>query len=335
MTMSYHEEHFLDRAAMLAMRGLIALQPKSEFGPDARPGFDTLMEKTPAADGVTYEAATIGGIAGWWCRPVDPIAGAAILYLHGGAYVVGSARAYRHFAGQIAARASAATFVADYGLAPERPFPAAYIDAQAAYRGLIASGLTRIALAGDSAGGGLALALVGTQSSKEGTDEVPAPAAVAVMSPWIDLLLAGDSMRSKASSDPLLSLEALSVAARLYLGDKQPRDPRASALYGDLKSVPPIFLHVGEDEVLLDDARRYATKVEDIGGSAELHVWQGMVHVFPANLALLRAAREALGLIGGFLRAHLVGEMPSSHSPSQHSWSELPTALVAEAKRRN
>jgi len=314
MTMTYHKEHLLDRAAMLAMRGMIALQPKSEFGPDARPRFDALMEKTPAADGVTYDAATIGGIAGWWCRPVNPIAGAAILYLHGGAYVVGSASAYRNFAGQLATRARAATFVADYGLAPERQFPAAYIDAQAAYRGLIASGLTRIALAGDSAGGGLALALVGAQSSKGGADKLLAPSAVAVMSPWIDLALAGESMKSKASSDPLLSVEALSIAARLYLGEKEPCDPCASALYGDLKGVPPVFLHVGEDEVLLDDARRYATKVEDIGGSAELHVWQGMVHVFPANLALLRAAPEALELIGEFLRAHLVGEMPSSRS---------------------
>jgi monoterpene epsilon-lactone hydrolase len=305
MTATYHDEHLLDRAAMLVMRGIIALQPKTNFGPDARPAFDALMEKTPAADGVTYEAATIGGIAGWWCRPVDLIADAAILYLHGGAYVVGSAWAYRHFAGQLATRAKAATFVADYGLAPERPFPAAYVDAKAAYRGLIASGLTRIALAGDSAGGGLALALVGTLTSKDGAEKLPAPSAVAVMSPWIDLALAGESMKSKASSDPLLSLEALSIAARLYLGDKEPRDPSASALYGDLKGVPPVFLHVGEDEVLLDDARRYATKVEGIGGSAELHIWQGMVHVFPANIALLGAAPEALDLIGGFLRARL------------------------------
>jgi monoterpene epsilon-lactone hydrolase len=311
MTMTYHKEHLLDRAAMLAMRAMIALQPRTEFGPSARPAFDALIEKTPAAEGVTYEAATIGGIAGWWCRPDDPIVGAAILYLHGGAYVVGSASAYRHFAGQLATRARAPTFVADYGLAPERPFPAAYIDAQAAYRGLIASGLTRIALAGDSAGGGLALALVGAQSSKDGADKLLAPSAVAVMSPWLDLALAGKSMKSKASSDPLLSLEALSTAAHLYLGDKEPRDPRVSALYGDLKGVPPVFLHVGEDEVLLDDARRYATKVEGIGGSAELHIWRGMVHVFPANLPLLRAAPEALELIGGFLRAHLVAEMPS------------------------
>lgn len=310
MTTTYHDEHLLDRAAMLVMRGMIALQPKIDFKPDARPGFDALMEKTPAADGVTYEAAAVGGIAGWWCRPADPIAGAAILYLHGGAYVMGSASAYRHLAGQLATRAKAATFVADYGLAPERPFPAAYADAKAAYRGLIALGLTRIALAGDSAGGGLALALVGTLTSTDGAENLLAPAAVAAMSPWIDLALAGESMKSRASSDPLLSIESLSVAARLYLGATDSRDPRASALHGDMKGSPPVFVHVGEDEVLLDDARRYATQAEGIGGSVDLHVWQGMVHVFPANLALLRAAREALELLGKFLRAHL-GRGPS------------------------
>jgi len=199
-------------------------------------------------------------------------------------------------------------------LAPERQFPAAYDDAQAAYRGLIASGLTRIALAGDSAGGGLALSLVEAHSSTAAADQLPVPSAVAVMSPWIDLAFAGESMNSKASSDPLLSLEALSMAADLYLGSKEPRDPRASALYGDLKGVPPVFLHVGEDEVLLDDARRYATKVGETGGTAELHVWHGMIHVFPANLALLRAAKEALKLIGDFLRTHLAEEMPSRRS---------------------
>jgi len=308
MTTTYHNEHLLDRAAMLVMRGMIALQPKTEFGPDARPGFDALMEKTPAGDGVIYEGATIGGIAGWWCRPVYAIADAAILYLHGGAYVVGSAWAYRHFAGQLATFAKAATFVADYGLAPERPFPAAYVDAKAAYRGLIASGLTRIAVAGDSAGGGLALALAGTLARENAADNLPPPAAVAVISPWIDLALAGESMKSKASSDPLLSVEALSVAARLYLGEKDSRDPRASALHGDLKGLPPVFLHVGEDEVLLDDARRYATQAKSLGGSVELHIWQGMVHVFPANLALLHAAKEALELIGEFLRVHLAAE---------------------------
>lgn len=307
MTMTYHDEHLLDRAAMLLMRGMIALQPKAEFGPAARPAFDTLMEKTPAADGVTCEAGEVGGIAGYWCRPVDAVAGAAILYLHGGAYVVGSAAAYQHFAGQVAARAKAATFVPDYALAPERPFPAAFDDARTAYHGLASAGFHRIALAGDSAGGGLALALLAAVTADAAMDSRPSPVAAAVMSPWIDLALTGDSMHARASADPLLSRTSLASAARMYLGGQDPHDPLASALSGTFAGLPPIFLHVGEDEVLLDDARRYAAAVDAAGGNAELHVWQGMVHVFPANLALLRAAPEALDLIGNFLLRHIAG----------------------------
>jgi epsilon-lactone hydrolase len=137
---TYHPEHRADRAAMLAMRTVIALHPKADLGPTGRPAFDELMEKTPSAEGITYEAATVGGVPGWWCRPAEADVGPAIVYLHGGAYVVGSARAYRHFAGQIASRANAPAFVADYGLAPQRPFPVAVADAEAAYRGLADGG---------------------------------------------------------------------------------------------------------------------------------------------------------------------------------------------------
>jgi len=137
---THHSEHLADRAAMLAMRTVIALQPKVDLGPAGRAAFDELMEKTPSAEGVTYEAASVGGVPGWWCRPVAAEGGAVILYLHGGAYVVGSARAYRHFAGQIVLRANASAFVTDYGLAPERPFPAAVEDAEAAYRGRASAG---------------------------------------------------------------------------------------------------------------------------------------------------------------------------------------------------
>ena len=150
MSITQHDEHLADRAAMLAIRAMIALQPAADLGPDGRPAFDDLMERTPAADGVDYEPAALGGVPGWWCRPAGADAGAAILYLHGGAYVVGSAKAYRHFAGQIAARAEAPVFVADYGLAPETPFPAAVDDAEATYRALARMGASRLAIVGDS-----------------------------------------------------------------------------------------------------------------------------------------------------------------------------------------
>jgi monoterpene epsilon-lactone hydrolase len=299
---SYHSEHLLDRAAMLAMRAMLALQPAADLGPDGRVAFDELMAKTPAADGVTYEAAVLSGVAGWWCRPADADPDTAILYLHGGAYVVGSAQAYRHFAGQIAARAKAPAFVADYGLAPERPFPAALDDADSAYRGLALAGFSAIAIVGDSAGGGLALVTAARMAQAARDGSVPRPSAVCVMSPWIDLALTGDSVETRAKHDPLLTGDALKHAGQMYLGQVDAKDPRASPLYGDLAGLPPVLLHVGEDEILLDDARRYARLLAESGRAAELHVWQGMVHVFPSNLSLLKAAREALDLVGEFLR---------------------------------
>jgi monoterpene epsilon-lactone hydrolase len=302
---THHPEHLADRAAMLAMRAMIALQPPADFGPAGRSAFDDLMARTPAADGITYEAAAVGGVPGWWCRPASAIAGGAILYLHGGAYVVGSAQAYRHFAGQIATRAKAPLFVAEYGLAPESPFPAAVDDAEAAYRGLADAGFASLAIAGDSAGGGLALVTAARMTHAASGGRTPSPSAVCVMSPWTDLALTGDSLESRARHDPLLTRGALENASRLYLGQADAKDPRASPLYGEPVGLPPVLLHVGEDEILLDDARRYADLMAKSGSAAELHVWQGMTHVFPANLALLQAAREALDIAGEFLRRNL------------------------------
>jgi acetyl esterase/lipase len=302
---TFHPEHLLDRAAMLAMRAMIALQPTLDLGPDGRAAFDALMARTPAASGVAYEAATVGGVPGWWCRPADATADAAILYLHGGAFVVGSAQAYRHFVGHIAARAKAPAFVADYGLAPERAFPAAADDTDAAYRGMAAAGFSKIAIAGDSAGGGLALGIAARMARSERDGAVSSPVAVAVMSPWTDLALTGDSVVSRAKHDPLLTRERLESAVHSYLGQMDAKDARVSPLYGDAAGLPPVLIHVGQDEILLDDARRYADLLAKSGSAPELHVWQGMMHVFPANLAVLHAAREALDIAAEFLRRTL------------------------------
>jgi acetyl esterase/lipase len=327
-TTKFHREHLLDRAAMLAMRAMIALQPTADLGPGGRAAFDALMERTPAAAGVAYEAATVGGVPGCWCRPTDVAADAAILYLHGGAYVVGSAQAYRHFAGQIAARARAPAFVADYGLAPERPFPAALDDADSAYRGLAAAGFSKISITGDSAGGGLVLVIAARMAQVSRDGAVPCPVAVAVMSPWTDLALTGDSIESRAKHDPLLSRDALEVARQLYLGQADAKDPRVSPMYGDLTDLPPILLHVGEDEILLDDARRYADLSAKSDSPAELHVWQGMVHVFPANLALLKAAGQALDIAGEFLRRHLARSTTLREFPINPNLMETPMTKI-------
>jgi acetyl esterase/lipase len=298
---THHEEHLLDRAVMLAMRALLAVQPKLQFGPEARLDFDSLMEKTPAVEGVTYEVSTIAGVAGWWCRPQHPVDDCAIIYFHGGAYVLGSAAAYRNLVGQIAARAKVAIFIADYGLAPEHPFPAAVNEAAAIYRGLAASGMSKLVIAGDSAGGGLALALLQSVTSAASDETVPKPLAAVVMSLWADLALTGESMETRADSDPILTRDALNQAAQLYLGNKDRHDPKASPLYGEVTGLPPVMFHVGEDEILLDDSRRFANRIEAAGGVAQLHIWEGMTHVFPSNVSL-QAAKDALDEIGAFLR---------------------------------
>jgi acetyl esterase/lipase len=251
---TYHPEHLADRAAMLAMRAMVALQPAADLGPTGRTAFDELMAKTPAADGVTYEAAMVGGVPGWWCGPADAVVGAAILYLHGGAYVVASAQAYRHFAGQIAARAKAPVFVAEYGPAPERPFPAAVEDAEAAYRGLAGVGIPSIAVAGDCAGGGLTLVTTARMAQAARDGATPSPVAASVISPWTDLALTGDSLTTRARQDPLQTPGALQHARDLCIVHANASDPRASPLHGDLADLPPVLLHVGEDEITPDPA---------------------------------------------------------------------------------
>jgi acetyl esterase/lipase len=298
----------LDRATMAGMRLMVSSMKGSVTGPSARVAFDELMEKTPAADGVTYQEAEMGGVTGWWCRPDDAVAGAAILYFHGGAYVVGSARAYQHFAGQVAARAKVAAFVPEYGLAPEHPFPAAVDEAQACYGGLVEKGFGKIALAGDSAGGGLALVLLSFPVAKSRDGSALRPVGAAVMSPWTDLTLSGASMETRAEADPLLTKDSLASTARLYLGGHDPRDPRASPLYGDLAGLPPVRIHVGEDEILLDDSLRCGERIESEGGIIQVHSWEGMTHVFPSSIALLHAAKEALDDIGDFLQRQFLDE---------------------------
>jgi acetyl esterase/lipase len=261
----------------------------------------TTARKPRTAEGVTYDVATIGGVAGWWCRPQHPVDDCAVVYFHGGAYVLGSAGAYRNFVGQIAARANVAIFIADYGLAPEHPFPAAVNEAASVYRGLTASGLSKLVIAGDSAGGGLALALLRLVTSAASDETVPKPLAAVVMSLWADLALTGESMETRAESDPILTRDALNQAAQLYLGNKDRHDPKASPLYGEVTGLPPVMFHVGEDEILLDDSRRFANRIEAAGGVAQLHIWEGMTHVFPSNVSL-QAAKDALDEIGAFLR---------------------------------
>ena len=273
--------------------------------PLARPAYDVMIEAVPAAPDVVYEAGTVGGVNGFWCRPNGARAGAVLLYLHGGAYMLGSASAYRHFAGQFAARTGTAAFVADYALAPERPFPAGVHDAHAAYRGLHANGFQAIGLVGDSAGGGLALVTLALAHADAEAGKGVAPRCCVVMSPWTDLALTGSSCTTRAEEDPFITVGMLKTCADQYLGSQDPTGPLASPLYGALGGLAPTQVHVGTSEVLLDDSLRYAERAQAQGANASVHVWQNMPHVFPSSLGVLDAAQEAMDTMASFLVQHL------------------------------
>jgi acetyl esterase/lipase len=205
---------------------------------------------------------------------------------------MGTARAYRHLVGQIAARASVPAFVADYRLAPEHAFPAALDDARTACRALAAQfGTGGVALVGDSAGGCLALSLL---------QEERGVRCGVLLSPWTDLALTGATIDTNAAADPFLSRAALEAGARQYLGEHDRRDPRASPLYGPTRETPPIQVHVGTAEILLDDSLRLASNEQ-----VQLHVWEDMLHVFPSSIGLFEGAQAAHDLIATFLRAEL------------------------------
>jgi len=294
-----------DEGAVAAIHVQVAPSKGKMSGPAARAPFDVVMEHVPDARGVTYTHGVVGGVPGIWCHPQSVRPDAVILYLHGGAYVVGSAYAYRHFAGQIAARTGVAAFVADYRLAPEHTFPAAMDDARACYSGLVRQGARLIVLAGDSAGAGLALSLLGIEQAAAQNGEGVAPSAAIVMSPWTDLALTGASFADRAQDDPLVTKDMLSIAASTYLAGHDPCDPLVSPLYAALSGLAPVQIHVGTSEVLLDDARRYADRFREAGGDAVAHTWEGMMHVFPSSVGTLEASAAALDLVARFVNDKL------------------------------
>jgi len=244
----------------------------------------------------------VNGVPAEWIERPLSRAHRIILYFHGGGYCAGTPDSHRALVSKIANEAHARALLVDYRLAPEHPFPAAYEDAMTCYRWLLASGIDPggIALAGDSAGGGLALAAaMGIRD-----EGLAMPAAVVGLSPWVDLAMTGRSLLRLANADPMLDLRDLTNFSQNYLAGHLPTDPRASPLYGDYHGLPSILLHVGSNEVLKDDALRAAKLAEEAGADVSMEVWDGMYHVFQA--LPVKPAQASIARLGSFIRSRTV-----------------------------
>ncbi len=287
-----------DQDAMVRLRAASAANKGSLRGVAARPAFEAYTRGVAAPEGVTFRPDEIGGVQGWWCEPADVLPDVAILHAHGGWFSWGSAEGFRHIVGHIARSARAKAFVPEYRLAPEHRFPAACQDVEACFHGL-ADRVRRIALTGDSAGGNLALGLLGRLAALRRLDKI---VGALVLSPVTDLVMAGASWISRAEADPFFVREQVAELVQAYLGDQDASHPMASPLYGDLEGLPPIRVHVGGDEVLLDDAVRYVEHAIAASVDAKAHIWEGMPHGFADNVGQFEAGADALSAIGDFLR---------------------------------
>ncbi len=236
-----------------------------------------------------------------------------ILYLHGGGYALGSSRAHSEMASGIARAAQARVFVLDYRRAPEYPFPAALEDALLAYRWMLNSGADprAITVAGDSAGGGLTLALL-TSLRDRGE---PLPSSAVCISPWVDLEMTGASMVTKAAVDPLLTRQGLQQFADWYLGGQDAHNPLVSPLHAHLQGLPPLLIQVGTSEILLDDARRLAERARAAGVNATLSQYEDMPHVWHVFASFLPEARQADDEIGDFVMQHTRRAAAATQAP--------------------
>jgi acetyl esterase/lipase len=224
-----------------------------------------------------------------------------ILYLHGGGYVMGSIATHREMVARMSKASGARALLVDYRLAPEHPFPAAVDDATAAYRWLLSQNIkpSRIVVAGDSAGGGLTLAtLVALRDAK-----TPLPAAGVCISPWVDMEGTGASMTTRAKADPVVQKQGLLGMAQLYLGGKDPKSPLAAPLHADFRGLPPLFIHVGDAETLLDDSTRVAEKAKMAGVKVDLEIWPEMPHVWHLFAPFLPEGQQAIDKIGKYVQA--------------------------------
>ena len=285
------------------IREIIASHPRPAGLSERRKRLDALGGQYALPTDVRVEAVDANGVAAEWTTTPGADPGRVIMFLHGGGYISGSLDSHRHMVAQAGREARARTLALGYRLAPEHPFPAALEDAIAGYRFLLSQGLEpkHIAVAGESAGGGLAVAtLVSVRDAG-----LALPACTWCSSPWVDLEASGDSMTTKAPVDPLIQKPYSLELAAAYLNGADPRTPLASPIYAKLKGLPPMLIQVGSAETLLDDAVRLARVTGAADVRVTLEVWPDMIHAWHLFYQQVAAGRHALAAVGAFIRSML------------------------------
>jgi acetyl esterase/lipase len=255
------------------------------------------------ASGVDVRRAHVAGMHAEWLTPEAPAARKVILYLHGGAYVFGNCTTHRQLVSYIARSCGVRALVIEYRLAPENPFPAAIEDSLAAYRALLEEGYAadEIVLMGDSAGGGLVMALL--LSLRNAGEEMPAGAVM--FSPWLDLTASGESMTTRERRDPWFKPPDMPIIASYYCAQDDYTNPLVSPVFADVSGLPPVYIQVGDDEILLSDSTRIAENIEAAGGEVTLEVWPGMFHVFQVFVHQMPESREAIAKLVPFVQSRL------------------------------
>jgi len=270
---------------------------------EARANLEGLSSWVPLPIGTVVEPVMAGDVSGEWVSAPGAAADSVILCLHGGGYTMGSSKATHVLASFLSTASGCRVLVIDYRLAPEHPFPDALEDTISAYRWLLAQGILpgRIIFAGLSAGGGLALStLVSLRDAQSAL-----PAGAVLISPWTDLAGTGESVINRAEADPWLTDEMNRFHAALYAGGKELRHPLISPVYADLRGLPWLLIHVGNDEIMLDDSVRVAERAKAVGVEVTLQVWEGLWHVFHAFAYRLPEGRQAIDQIGQFIQRKL------------------------------
>ena len=290
--------------ALLASRQPAPGEPAPTVA-ERRLAMDAFGELGSLPPGCFHEPIAAAGVKAERVAPTGALEGRRILYLHGGGYLVGSAKSHRPLAARLAEAARATAILADYRLGPEHPCPAAVEDALAVYRWMLDGGTEpeRIVVAGDSAGGGLTLAL----ALQLKTLGLPQPAGLFTISPWADLTQSHATYRTKAADDPMIGKEGLDASALAYLGGMDPRDPRASPVFGDFAGLAPLLIHVGSEEALLGDSLMLAERAGHARVEVRLEVWPEMIHVWHAFGGQLGAARRAIAAAGAWMDDKLGG----------------------------